>query len=93
MSSAEPNGPGIRCPIDLFGPTERQIEHIVAAMNQASNAKVKALLAGDLRIAVATLLDCEAFDERDANCRLCREFATLRDSVAAAVEHAGQLAC
>lgn len=83
---------GIECPIGLFGQVEREIEELTAALNRAPVAVEKAPLAGELRAAVATLLDCKAHDEDNANCRLCREFSSLRDKTAAVVEQAARLA-
>lgn len=87
-----PSRPGIECPIGLFGQVECEIEDITQAINRAPSAVEKASLAGALRAAVATLLDCNAYDENNTNCRLCREFSTLRDKTAAAIEQAARLA-
>ena len=93
MSPAPSRGIGIDCPIDLFGPTEREVERITAAINQAPTPAAKAPLAGDLRRVVGKLLACEAYDAVNANCRICREFSELRDKTAALVQRAAGLVC
>lgn len=83
--------PQIDCPIDLFGPVEQEVAEITADLNRAANAADKGRLAGDLRNRLAVLLDCESFDRNNTNCRLCREFSTLRDKTAAVVQQAARL--
>ena len=92
MSPMTPQGHGIDCPIDLFPSVERKIEDLTTAINRASTAAEKAGPASELRAQVSTLLDCEAYDEDNMNCRLCREFSELRDETAALVEQATRLA-
>ncbi len=91
MSPAVSRGAGINCPIDLFDPTEREIKDITAAINRAARAQDKAPLASELRGVVAALLECKAYDENNVNCRLCQEFAELRDNTASLVEQAARL--
>lgn len=85
------SGHQIACPIDLFGRVEGEIADMTAAINRAPSAVEKAPLAAELRGLVAELLDCEAYDEGNMNCRLCREFCELRDRTAALVEKAAAL--
>ncbi len=82
---------GIDCPIDLFGPTKREIEEITASINQAQSPAAKAPLASELRRTVGKLLSCTAYDPDNANCRLCQEVSQLRDKTAALVERAAGL--
>lgn len=86
------SSPQIDCPIGLFGPVEGNVGEITADMNRASNPAEKARLAGDLRGAVAALLDCEAYDRNNTNCRLCRELSQLRDKTAALIQQGARLA-
>lgn len=85
-------GPQIDCPIGLFGRVESDVETITAGINRASSATEKARLARDLRVTLATLIDCAAYDRNNTNCRLCREFSGLRDKTAALIEQAARLA-
>lgn len=91
MTPALSRGTGIDCPIDLFGPMEREIGKITAAINQAPTPAGKGPLAADLRRAVGTLLACQAYDAGNGNCRMCRELSQLRDKTAALVERAAGL--
>lgn len=84
--------PQIDCPIGLFGQVEPQLADLTAAINRAANVLDKARLAGDLRDALAALLQCDAYDGDNADCRLCREFSQLRDKTAAVVQQAARLA-
>lgn len=93
MNPAPSRGGGVDCPIDLFGPTEREVEKITVAINRAPTAAAKAPLAGDLRRVVGKLLACEAYDAGNVNCRICREFSELRDKTAALVQRAADLVC
>lgn len=91
MSPAASEGHEIVCPIDLFGRVEGEIADLSMAINRAPCAVEKAPLAAELRGLVAALLDCEAYDEGNMNCRLCRAFSELRDKTAAVVEKAAAL--
>ncbi len=82
---------GIDCPIDLFAPTEREIEQITVSINQAQSPAAKALLASELRCTVGKLLSCTAYDVDNSNCRLCQEVSRLRDRTAVLVERAAGL--
>ena len=93
MSPAASGGVGIDCPIDLFGPTEREVKELTASINRASRPMAKAPLASELRRVVGRLLRCEAYDAGNANCRMCRELSELRDKTAALVERAAGLVC
>lgn len=92
MSLADTRRHAIVCPIALFGPVEREVRAITDAMNRASDLGEKAVLAGRLRDAVATLLDCAAYDEATPDCRLCRQVSSLRDRTATLVQRAAGLA-
>ena len=76
----------IHCRIGLYDKYDDEIVRLTAAINRSPTAPEKILAAQDLRICVAVLLDCTAFDEHDLNCRLCRNIATLRDKTASAIE-------
>lgn len=91
MSPTGSPAPSIVCPIDLFDRVEGEIQDLTAAINHAPTATEKAPLAGELRRAVSVLLECDAYDEDNVNCRLCRDFSELRDKTAAVVEQAAKL--
>ena len=82
----------IHCPIGLYDKHEAGIERLTEALNHAPDAWAKAHVAAELREAVAVLLDCDAYDPDNLNCRLCRNVAALRDKTAALVEKVGSLA-
>lgn len=92
MTENASGSPSIVCPIDLFPMVEREIQDLTARLNRAPTVKEKAPLAKELRDAVSILLECKARDEKNVNCRLCREFSRLRDKTAAVVEQAARLA-
>jgi len=85
-------GPEIDCPIMLFAGVEREVKDITAALNRAPEVAEKARFARELRGAISTLLECNAYDGNNVNCRQCREFSKLRDKTAALVEQAAKLA-
>ena len=84
--------PRLDCRIGLFGQVEPDIEDITERINQAADVAEKARLAAELHHAVAPLLDCEAYDHNDVNCRLCREFSQLRGKTADMIQMAARLA-
>lgn len=84
-----PQEPGIDCPIDLFPKQERRVAAATAAINEAGRPADKAQHARELLEAVQVLLDCEAYDASNRNCRLCREFSQLRRKTAKLVTAAG----
>lgn len=88
----ESSSPQIECPIGLFGQVEPRVADISADINRAANVLDKARLAGDLRDALAPLLECDAYDRGNTNCRLCREFSELRDKTAALIQQTARLA-
>jgi tRNA U54 and U55 pseudouridine synthase Pus10 len=81
----------IHCPIDLFEGCERKIERLTAAINHAPAPEEKGRRARQLLEAVATLLNCDAYDQNNLNCRLCRDFSTLRHKTASVIEKAAAL--
>lgn len=81
----------IVCPIDLFDDAEREIKQLSTALNHARSAGEKGRLAHQLSERVSALLDCEAYDSRNGNCRLCREISTLRGKTATLIEKAAAL--
>lgn len=85
------SSPRIECPINLFEGCEREIERLTAAINHAFAPQEKGRLAGELMEKVSTLLDCDAYDQNNHNCRLCRELSTLRHKTAALVDKATAL--
>ena len=91
MKPASSNGMGVDCPIDLFGPAEREVNEITALINRSSRPAAKGPLAGELRRVVARLLACQAYDVGNTNCRMCRELSELRDKTASLVERAAGL--
>ena len=84
--------PQIDCPIGLFGEVEHAVATLTADINRAADIGDKAQLAGDLRAALAPLLDCTSYDRSNTNCRLCREVSGLRDKTAALVQQTARLA-
>lgn len=77
--------PKLRCPIALFEQVEPKMRSLTALINATSNVQDKAELARALMEQCETLLRCARFDESDMNCRLCRQFSTLRKKTAALV--------
>lgn len=77
---------GIHCPISLYEKHEGEITRLTEAINRSLTAHEKARAAHDLRQRVSVLLDCDAYDEANLNCRMCREVAILRKKTAAIVE-------
>lgn len=88
----ESSSPQIDCPIGLFGQVEHEVAALTADINRATELGDKARLAGDLRAALAPLLDCGSYDRSNTNCRLCREFSGLRDKTAALIQQTARLA-
>jgi hypothetical protein len=86
-----PSSHEIECPIDLFDGCEREIERLTAAINRASVREEKGHLAREMLVSATKLLDCKAYDQDDANCRLCRDITTLRHKTAAVVDKATAL--
>ena len=82
---------GIHCPIGLYERHEGEITRLTEAINRSSTAHEKARAAHVLRLSVSVLLDCDAYDEGNQNCRMCREVAILRNKTAAVVEKIGAL--
>lgn len=87
----EPEQAGIQCPIDLFPKQEAEIERLTAAINRAPTAAEKAPVAQELLEAVDVLLACERYDAKDPNCRLCRNFSTLRKKTGTLIVKAARL--
>ena len=83
--------PRIACPIGIFEGCETKIERLTAALNQTVAPEEKARLARDLLEELSTLLDCSAYDQNNINCRLCRNFSSLRRKTAAVIEKAAAL--
>lgn len=77
--------PTLVCPIGRFENAEPEIRDITAHINQARAAAEKADAARALEAAVTPLLECHAFNGDNANCRLCREFSTLRRQTASLI--------
>ncbi|MFI5021046.1 MAG: hypothetical protein ACHQRJ_05265 [Alphaproteobacteria bacterium] len=82
---------GIHCPIGLYEKHEGELARLTEAINRSPTAHEKAQAAHDLRQSVSVLLDCDAYDEGNLNCRMCREVAILRNKTAAVVEKIGAL--
>ncbi|MFI5016040.1 MAG: hypothetical protein ACHQAY_27205 [Hyphomicrobiales bacterium] len=82
---------GIHCPIGLYERHEGEIARLTEAINRSPTAHEKARAAHDLRQSISLLLDCDAYDEGNLNCRMCREIAVLREKTAAVVEKMGPL--
>ncbi|MGC9953328.1 MAG: hypothetical protein ABSD21_03515 [Rhizomicrobium sp.] len=85
------SSPRIACPSGLFDGCEKEIGRLTEAINHASAPEEKGRLARELLENVATLLDCNAYDRDDFNCRLCRELSTLRHKTAAVIDKATAL--
>jgi hypothetical protein len=81
----------IDCPVDLYPRQEAEIERLTRSINQERTAAQKAPYAQSLLETVDILLDCEAYDEDNSDCRLCRNFSELRQKTAALVVKAGQI--
>lgn len=77
--------PALVCPIGRFENTEPEIRDLTARINHARAATEKADLARALDAAVTTLIECHAFNGDNSNCRLCREFSTLRRQTASLI--------
>jgi len=70
--------PSLECPIDLYPRQDPDIQRLNAEINRHRNAADKADYARELLQVVGVLLDCDAYDDGNLNCRLCRQFAGLR---------------
>lgn len=81
----------IECPIGLFEGCEREIERLTAAINHASAPEEKGRLARELLVNLSTLLNCNAYDQNNFNCRLCRDLSTLRHKTATVINRATAL--
>ena len=81
----------IHCTIGLFPRQEEEIARLTQEINQARTAAEKAPWAQALIETVDVLLECEQYDERSMDCRLCRNFSELRRKTAALVVEAGRL--
>jgi hypothetical protein len=79
------------CPIGAFERQNDAMERLTAAMNRARHAVDKAAPAEELAEAAGALLACDAYDEGDANCRMCRQVASLRRKAADLVVAAARL--
>jgi hypothetical protein len=79
------------CPVDLFKRQDVEIQRLTQAINRARHPADKAPLAEELAEAAGVLLDCDAYDEGDANCRMCRQIASLRRKAADLVVAAARL--
>ena len=80
--------PRINCPIDLFEGCERRIGRLTSAINRASALEEKRRLARALLQQASRLLDCDAYDRDNSNCRHCRDFSTLRHKTVAVIDEA-----
>ena len=74
--------PGLECPIDLYPGQAADIQRLNDEINRHRNAVDKAPYAQELLQVVDVLLACDAYDDRNLNCRLCRQFASLRQKAA-----------
>ncbi len=72
----------LQCPINLFERIEPDIRSFTALINQTRDLRDKGDLARTLIERTQTLLDCESFDDGNMNCRLCRQFSSLRQKTA-----------
>ncbi|MBU0510468.1 MAG: hypothetical protein KKD28_06165 [Chloroflexi bacterium] len=81
----------INCLISLFPRQEVEVSRLTQMLNQAPTAAKKAPWAEELIETVDVLLACEHYDEKSLDCRLCRNFSTLRHKTAALVIKAGRL--
>lgn len=90
MTDRQPS-PRIECPIALFEGCETEIERLTAAVNHASAPEEKGRLARELLQNVSTLLDCNAYDQDNLNCRLCRDLSALRRKTASVIGKAAAL--
>ncbi len=75
----------LQCPIELFEQIEPKIRSLTALINSTHNLQDKAELARGLMEQTGKLLRCGSFDESNMNCRLCRQFSTLRQQTAALI--------
>ncbi len=81
----------IACPINLVESYEREIEQLTAAINHASAPDEKGRLARELLDNVSTLLDCNAYDQNNPACHICRDLSTLRQMTATVIDKAAAL--
>ncbi|SJZ58666.1 hypothetical protein SAMN02745126_01740 [Enhydrobacter aerosaccus] len=82
--------PRIACPIDIFDAVEEEIRRLSMAINRAPSSD-KRELANQLLEQVSRLLECDAYDPGNENCRLCRGISTLRRKTATLIETAAAL--
>ncbi|MBE3118480.1 MAG: hypothetical protein IMZ50_06975 [Candidatus Atribacteria bacterium] len=82
----------IQCPTEgLFSQQEEEIGRLTQTINQVQGAAQKAAHALVLIDAVEVLLACQAYDQENLNCRLCRNISQLRFKTYNLVVKAGRL--
>lgn len=72
----------LECPIDLYPRQDSDIQRLNAEINRHRTAADKAGYARELLEVVGVLLSCDAYDDGNLNCQLCRQFASLRQKAA-----------
>ncbi len=75
----------LKCPISLFEQVEPKILSLTALINGTRNLQDKAGFALSLMEKSEKLLQCDSFNEKNMNCRLCRQFSGLRQKTAALI--------
>jgi len=85
------SSPHSECPIGLFEGHETQIERLAAAVNRASAPEENGRLARELLENLSALLDCNAYDQNDSYCRLCRDVSMSRRKTATVIDCATAL--
>ena len=92
MNAREPTSqPVINCPIGLFSEQEAAMVRLTQAINHTRTAAEKAPSAMLLMQVAEVLLACQTCDEQSLDCRLCREFSTLRLKTASIIVQASRL--
>jgi hypothetical protein len=77
---------GVHCPIGLYEKHDEEITRLTQAINRSSTAVEMGRAACDLRRHACVLLECRAYDDKNMNCRICRDLSGWREKTASVVE-------